>query len=75
LYKTLTFKPDWNKTSFKTPEYIPDGLTKELLLDWQGKMNRSFYRRPNKIWHLAKMVKPQQIGKLIQRVKEFHVVK
>jgi anaerobic magnesium-protoporphyrin IX monomethyl ester cyclase len=68
------FVPDWNKKSFKTPEYTPEGLTKQDLIDAQREAFRKFYIHPRRIFNFVKKLRPSQIGNVIQRMKDYHVV-
>jgi len=76
LYDTLKGKyiPNWADPSFKTVEFVPEGLTKKQLTQWQGKMLRGFYASPRRALRLVSQIKPQQLRSLWQRVREFHVV-
>lgn len=68
------FKPDWSKDSFKEPEWIPDGLTRDILISAQKRAFRSFYLRPITFFRLARLVRLRQIKYLIQRLKEYHIL-
>jgi anaerobic magnesium-protoporphyrin IX monomethyl ester cyclase len=68
------FKPDWNKKSFKTPEYIPEGLTKEDLIAAQREMFRMMYTVPSRAWGVIKRMRLSQIKVMIKRLVDFHVV-
>lgn len=77
LWRTLEgqFAPDWTKNSFKEPEWIPDGLTKEQLTEAQSRAFRTFYSHPLRFLRLAASVKPKQLGYLWHRLKEYRVLK
>jgi len=76
LWKTLDgkFVPDWNKNSYKEPEWLPEGLTKKQLMKAQSKAFTSFYLRPKTFLSLAKSVKPDQIKFLLKRLTEYRII-
>ncbi|MCX5699122.1 MAG: radical SAM protein [Candidatus Omnitrophica bacterium] len=77
LWYTLEgkFNPNWNKDSFREPEWIPEGLTKEQLIKAQVRAFRSFYFRLPVLFKLLKLIRPRQIGVLLQRLKEYRILK
>ncbi|MFC1620704.1 B12-binding domain-containing radical SAM protein [Candidatus Omnitrophota bacterium] len=70
-----SFKPDWNKNSYKEPEWIPEGLTREELMKAQAKAFRVFYFRFSIILKLVKFVRLRQIKFLIQRLRDYRIIK
>ena len=78
LWLTLKgkFMPDWTKNSFKEPEWIPEGLTRECLLESQSRAFREFYfKSPLRMARLACRVRPSQIIYLLRRLLEYRIVK
>jgi len=69
------FVPDWNKNSYKEPEWIPKGLTKKDLMDAQSKAFRKFFFRPKIAIKLAKSVRPSQVRYLAKRLLEYGVIR
>jgi len=74
LWNTLDFEPNWEKQSYRTPEYIPDGLTKEDLLKAQQRAFRTFYSKPGRILKMLAKVRINQIVGLVDRVLRYHIV-
>ncbi len=77
LWDTLKnkFVPNWQKNSYKEPEWIPEGLTKEYLLKAQSKAFFKFYFRPKIFFKLISMIKIKQIKFLWKRLTEYRLVK
>jgi radical SAM superfamily enzyme YgiQ (UPF0313 family) len=75
LWDTLKgkFIPNWKKDSYREPEWIPQGLSKEDLLGAQSKAFRSFYLRPQIAFKLIRFVNPKQIYYLVKRLKDFRI--
>jgi radical SAM superfamily enzyme YgiQ (UPF0313 family) len=76
LWDTLKgqFTPDWTKNSFKEPEWIPDGLSKEQLKQAQSRAFLKFYSNPSRFLRLAACVKPRQFGYLWHRLKDYRIL-
>ncbi|MFH1923352.1 MAG: radical SAM protein [Planctomycetota bacterium] len=76
LWRTLNghFQPNWTKKSFKEPEWVPDGLTKEQLMRAQSRAFRKFYSNPARFLRLAMSVKPTQIKYLSHRLKDYRIL-
>jgi len=76
LWYTLKgkFKPNWNKDSFREPEWIPEGLTEEQLMKAQVRAFRSFYLRLPVVFKLLKLVRLSQVRFLLQRLKEYRIL-
>ena len=69
------FVPNWDKKSYKEPEWIPDGVTREQLLSAQSTAFRKFYLRPKIFLRLLKMVDHRQIFYFIRRLKDYRLLK
>jgi anaerobic magnesium-protoporphyrin IX monomethyl ester cyclase len=68
------FKPNWAKNSFKEPEWIPDGLTRECLLQSQSRAFRAFYlRSPLRALKLACRARPSQVKFLLRRLLDYRI--
>ncbi len=76
LWDTLKgkFTPNWSKESYREPDWIPEGLSKEQLLKAQAKAFRQFYFRPKILFKLIKLVTFKQVPYLIKRLKDYRVV-
>lgn len=76
LWYTLKgkFDPNWDKDSFREPEWIPEGLTKEQLMKAQVRAFRSFYLRFPVVFKLLKLIRPSQVRFLLQRLKEYRIL-
>ena len=76
LWTTLAgkFHPDWSKNSYKEPEWLPEGLSREQLLRAQSRAFRSFYSNPSRFLALASSIKPAQITFLAKRLCEYRVL-
>lgn len=77
LWNTLggKFAPNWEKNSYKEPEWLPEGLTKEALLKAQSRAFRKFYLRPSVFFRLLMLIDDQQIKFLFKRLREYRIVK
>jgi anaerobic magnesium-protoporphyrin IX monomethyl ester cyclase len=67
------FTPNWSKNSYKEPEWIPPGLTKQDLLDAQSRAMRKFYMRPRIFFRLIRHLRLNQIKILLKRLREQRV--
>lgn len=76
LWYTLKgkFNPNWNKDSFREPEWIPEGLTEEQLMKAQVRAFRSFYLRLPVVFKLLKLIRLSQVRFLLQRLKEYRIL-
>ncbi|MFH0936749.1 MAG: radical SAM protein [Candidatus Daviesbacteria bacterium] len=76
LWDTLQgkFKPNWEKNSYKEPEWMPKGLSKKNLMDAQTQAIRQFYFRPITFLRLARRARPQQIRFIWQRIKDYRLL-
>ncbi len=76
LWHTLKgqFNPDWTKNSFKEPEWIPHGLTKEQLESAQSRAFWKFYCNPGRFLRLAASVRPRQLRYMCHRLKDYRIL-
>ena len=76
LWDTLKgkFKPNWKKNSYKEPEWLPAGLTKNDLMKAQSRAFKKFYLRPIILIRFARFIKLSQIKFLLQRFSEYRLV-
>jgi anaerobic magnesium-protoporphyrin IX monomethyl ester cyclase len=58
LWSTLSgqFAPDWDKGSYREPEWIPPGLSKREIMKAQSRALRSFYFRPKQLLWLLELL-------------------
>lgn len=77
LWKTLQgkFDPNWDKESYKEPEWLPDGITRKQLMAAQSTAFRKFYLRPKILLRLLKLVDQRQILYFIKRLKDYRLFK
>jgi anaerobic magnesium-protoporphyrin IX monomethyl ester cyclase len=69
------FTPNWAKNSFKEPEWIPEGLTREYLLKSQSRAFRRFYlHSPLRTLRLACHARPSQLKFLLRRLLDYRVL-
>lgn len=69
------FTPNWKKNSYKEPEWLPKGLTKQYLMNAQTRAIKEFYLRPKVLFRLIKTIKPQQLGFIIKRIINYRLIK
>jgi len=69
------FIPNWNKDSYREPEWIPDNLSKEQLLKAQSRAFRQFYLRPIIFFKFIRLMKFKQIVYLIRRLTDYRLIK
>lgn len=77
LWTTLNgkFKPNFAKNSFKEPEWIPEGLTKNQLIKAQSQAFRSFYLRPKQFFTLLNSIRLDQLKFILKRILDYKFVK
>ncbi|KUG23683.1 radical sam domain protein [hydrocarbon metagenome] len=77
LWETLKgkFVPNWEKESYREPEWLPTGITKEQLLLAQSTAFRKFYLRPKIFFRLLKLADRRQIAHFIRRLKDYRLLK
>lgn len=69
------FIPNWGKESYREPEWLPEGITREQLLAAQSRAFRKFYLRPKIFFKLLKLIDLRQIIYLIDRIKVYRLMK
>lgn len=69
------FKPDWRKNSYKEPEWIPQGLNKEDLMDAQSRAIKKFYFRLPIFWEVLKSMRISQAKYIIERIIDYRLLK
>jgi radical SAM superfamily enzyme YgiQ (UPF0313 family) len=69
------FIPNWEKESYREPEWLPEGITREQLLAAQSRAFREFYFRPKIFFKLLKLINLRQIIYLIDRIKVYRLIK
>jgi radical SAM superfamily enzyme YgiQ (UPF0313 family) len=74
LWDTLPHDHNYTRPPFRTPQYIPEGLTAKDLIDAQSKAFRKFYMHPDRFIRTLGRVKPSQIKRLVKRLFGFHIV-
>jgi radical SAM superfamily enzyme YgiQ (UPF0313 family) len=67
------FNPDWQRRSYQQVSWVPLGLTAEYLQQAPAKAFRSFFRRPQRLWKMAAMIRPGQLGFVLRRMRDFGV--
>ncbi|MBN1364225.1 MAG: radical SAM protein [Syntrophaceae bacterium] len=77
LWDTLRgkFVPNWEKESYREPEYLPEGITRKQLIGAQTKAFRRFYLRPKIFFRLVKLIDYRQIIFLFNRIKDYRLFK
>ena len=77
LYDDLDgqFESDFSKESYCSPEYVPENLTKQDLIDAQERAFRKFYFRPRIMFRMLRSVTLSQIGFLAKRLLTFGIIK
>jgi len=75
LWDTLKgkFVPNWGKESYREPEWLPDGITREQLLSAQSRAFRRFYMRPKIFFKLLKLIDHRQIFYLMNRLRVYRL--
>ena len=74
LWQELSFRPDWRKESFVDPEWVPPGLSAELLRSAQRKAFWKFYSHPARLAGLAARLHPGQFKSVLQRLSSFRLL-
>lgn len=77
LWDTLKgkFIPNWEKESYREPEWLPEGITREQLLAAQTNAFKKFYLRPKIFLRLLKLINYRQIYYLIKRLKVYGLIR
>jgi radical SAM superfamily enzyme YgiQ (UPF0313 family) len=68
------FVSNFSKKSYKEPEWIPSGLTREDLLRAQSNAFRRFFFRPKTFLNAVSYLKPRQIGYIVKRLFDYRIV-
>jgi radical SAM superfamily enzyme YgiQ (UPF0313 family) len=68
------FIPDFSANMCRTPEYIPEGLTKEDLIKAEALATKKFYLRPSILMNCLKYIKISHIKYILRRLKSYHVI-
>lgn len=76
LWDTLQgkFTANWEKESYYEPEWLPDGISKEELIDAQIRAFRRFYFRPKILFQLMKLINYRQVFYLLRRLKVYKIL-
>jgi len=77
LWETLKgkFTPNWEKESYREPEWLPDSVTRQQLLSAQSRAFRKFYLRPGIVLKLLKLIDYRQVLYLFKRLKVYRLFK
>lgn len=78
LWTTLQgqFAPNWSKNSYKEPEWLPPGLTREHLLQAQSRAFREFYlKSPRRLLAMARSIRPTQLKYLLRRLLDYRLLR
>ena len=69
------FQPNWSKKSYKEPEWLPPGLSKQDLLGAQSKAFREFYlKTPRRLVPLVLSMRPGQLFYILHRLREYRIL-
>ena len=68
------FVSNFSKNSYKEPEWIPEGLSRDDLLKAQSKAFGKFFLRPKSIIKNLLYIKPNQIGYIIKRLVDYRII-
>ncbi len=68
------FKPNFDKESYREPEWLPEGLNYQDLIAAQKTAFRRFYLRPKTFFSFIKALKPKQIGFLMKRLFAYRLL-
>ncbi|MGA2032300.1 MAG: radical SAM protein [Thermoguttaceae bacterium] len=77
LWDTLDgqFCPNWSKDSFREPEWLPSGMTRNQLVRAQICAFRKFYfANPGRLFRLATSVRPSQVKYLMKRLLDYRII-
>lgn len=69
------FASNWNKKSYREPEWLPAGLTGKDLILAQSRAFRLFYLRPKILLKIIRLVDVKQIFYLLKRLKDYRFFK
>jgi radical SAM superfamily enzyme YgiQ (UPF0313 family) len=68
------FVSNFSKKSYREPEWIPEGLTRDDLLKAQSRAFRKFYLRPKNLLQNLRYLKLRQIGHIIKRLVDYRII-
>lgn len=68
------FEPNWDKDSYREPEWVPEGLTKRYLMEAQEKAFHQFYLRPATLLRLCRLVDRRQLLFLLKRLRAYRLI-
>lgn len=76
LFGTLDgqFTPDWTKQSYKEPEWIPAGVTREMLQKAQSRAFRRFYLRSGILLRMIRHFHISQLLFIVKRLSDYRVM-
>ncbi|MDO8551061.1 MAG: radical SAM protein, partial [bacterium] len=69
------FEPNFGKKSYREPEWLPEGITREVLISAQQKALLEFYLRPHILWSFVKYAKLYQFKYFWRRFKDYQLFK
>ena len=69
------FKTDYTKRSYQDVTWVPSTIDSKILKEWQPKAFKQFFFRPRPIISLIKYIKPAQIKHILNRLKDFRIIK
>lgn len=69
------FEFNWNKKSYKEPEWLPESISREELMKAQTRAFRIFYYRFKILFRLLKLIKLNQIRFLMKRAFDYRFIK
>ncbi len=70
------FTPNWDKDSYKEPEWLPPGLTRQDLLQGQSRAFREFYlKSPRRLAQLFRHARFSQIKFFLRRLRDYRILK
>lgn len=68
------FPVEWTRASYREPVWVPEGLSKELLVQAQSRAFRSFFSRPRQFWGLLRRVRISQLPYIAKRLGDFRII-
>jgi anaerobic magnesium-protoporphyrin IX monomethyl ester cyclase len=74
MWDTMEHNENWSHAAFRTPYFIPEGLTAKDLLDAQQKAFWKFYMKPSRFLNTLKRIKPKQIKSMIKRLFSYNIL-
>jgi len=74
MWDTMEHNENWSHAAFRTPYFIPEGLTAKDLLDAQQRAFWKFYMKPSRFLNTLKRIKPKQIKSMIKRLFSYNIL-